>query len=241
MNGRDMIRSTWHATFALAIATGFAFATPQARAADRLLLVGGEIADAAYYGYAGAVLPLGAREQGRGWFQRYWLDAFGYEYDGGPGRVQADAYGLEAALGYGGSDARGWWGVSIGLRYTDTSLEPDDVAASARGSQLGGKLQVEAEGEVADEWRVGAIASYSNEQDGYWLRTRLAHGPSSVRAVGLEAIANGNDEADAVAIGGFTTFQPGDTHTWTIGLKAGFRFQDDADGAYAGIELGRAF
>jgi hypothetical protein len=227
---------------AVAIALGGLCATaPEAEAQERLFLVGGEIAEAAYYGYVGTVLPFGTREQGRGWFQRYWVDAYGYEYQGGPGRVQADAYGLEAALGYGGSSAHGWWSASLGLRYTDTSLDPDDPSAQARGSQFGGKAQVEAEGRLAGRWRLGGIASYSNEQDSYWARARLMRLGPGGSANGIEAIAGGNDEADSVAVG-FVTILRGDPRSgWTVGLKAGYRFQDDADGAYAGVELGYGF
>ena len=85
-------------------------------AAERLMLAGVEASEAAYYSYVGTVLPLGAQDGGRGWFQRYWLDRYGYEYDGVPGRVEADAYGAEAALGYGGASEAGWWGVSLGVR-----------------------------------------------------------------------------------------------------------------------------
>jgi hypothetical protein len=236
-----MNSKTSRAVLALALGIAGATTVPSASAADRLVLFGAEVAEAAYYTYAGTVLPLGARENGRGWFQRYWVDAYGYEYDGGPGRVQADAYGLEGALGYGGSDEHGWWSVSLGLRHTDTSLEPDDKAASARGSQLGGKFQVEAERRVADAWRLGAMASYSNEQNAYWARARLMHGASASRAFGVEAVANGNDEADSTAFGFATTFQPGASQRWTVGLKAGYRFQDDADGVYGGIEFGYGF
>jgi hypothetical protein len=216
---RSMIaRTLFHAV----IGVGSLLAGAHAVAADRLLLVGAEAADAAYYSYVGALVPFGERKDGRGWYQRYWVDAFGYEYDGGPGRVEADAYGVEAALGYGGSDELGWWSVSAGLRHTDTRLEPDDRQARARGSQLGG------------------IASYSNEQNGYWVRGRLMHGATQTRTFGVEAVANGNDEADATAAGFVTTFRPGQAR-WTVGLKAGYRFQDDADGAYGGLEFGYAF
>jgi hypothetical protein len=208
--------------------------------AERLLLAGGEVADAAYYSYVGTVLPLGERRDGRGWMQRYWLDAFGYEYDGAPGRVQADAYGLEAALGYGGSNERGWWGAWLGLRYTDTDLDPDDPGASARGSQLGGKVQLEAEARLAEAWRLGGIASWSNEQNGYWVRTRLMYAATPARSYGLEAVANGNDEADATAAGAVVSFQPAQGR-WSVALKAGYRFQDEDDGPYGGVELGYRF
>jgi len=241
MSVHAMKRESCRNVLATAVLALAALAGSAANAQQRLVLFGGEVADAAYYTYFGTVLPFGTREGGRGWFQRYWVDAFGYEYDGGPGRVQADAYGLEAAVGYGGSSERGWWSTSLGLRYTDTSLDPDDPAASARGSQLGGKLQLEAEGRVARDWRLGGAASYSNEQNGYWARARLMHAATPARAFGVEAVATGNDEADATAVGLVTTFQPSAGSRWTIGLKAGYRFQDDADGVYGGVEVGYGF
>jgi hypothetical protein len=209
-------------------------------AAERLMLAGAEVSEAAYYSYVGTVLPLGTQEGGRGWFQRYWLDRYGYEYDGAPGRVEADAYGAEAALGYGGASEAGWWGLSLGVRYTDTELEPDDPFATGRGSQFGGKVQLDAEGTVATAWRLGGIASYSNEQNAYWGRARITRIANPTRAFGLEALANGNDEADATAAGLFVTIKPAATK-WSIGLKAGYRFQDDADGVYGGLEVGFAF
>ncbi|HXW09354.1 MAG TPA: cellulose biosynthesis protein BcsS [Steroidobacteraceae bacterium] len=240
MNIRDAWSTTFRALVVAVLGSGSMLAGPRAVAADRLLLVGAEAADAAYYSYVGAILPFGERRDGRGWYQRYWVDAFGYEYDGGPGRVEADAYGVEAALGYGGSSDLGWWSVSAGLRHTDTQLEPDDRRANARGSQLGGKLQFDFERTVAQDWRIAGIASYSNEQNGYWLRGRLMHGTTQARSFGFEAVANGNDEADATAAGFVTTFRPGNAR-YTFGLKAGYRFQDDADGAYGGLEFGYAF
>ena len=72
---------------------------------------------------------------------------------------------------------------------------------------MGGKLQVETEQRVGDAWRVAGIASYSNEQNAYWGRARLTHG-TQARALGVEAVASGNDEADAVATGFVASFQP---------------------------------
>lgn len=208
---------------------------------ERLFLAGGEYADAAYYSYTGLILPGRARENGRGFLQRYWLDRYGYEYLGGPGRVEASAWGAEAALGYGASSATGWWTVSLGVRYTDTDLTPDDRRAAARGSQAGGKLQVEVEHALSSAWRVGAIVSYANQQNGYWGRARVMHGPTPARAFGVEFVAGGNDEADSTAAGFVFTARPAASKV-TVSLKAGYRFQaDDYDGAYGGLEFGSGF
>jgi len=140
-------------------------------AQDRLLLAGGEYSDAAYYTYSGLILPgPGPRENGRGFVQRYWIDWFGYQYDGAPGLVEAEAYGAEAALGYGASSESGWATFSVGARFTNTDLSPNDPTATARGKQWGAKFQVEGERDLAPSWRAGGIASYTAGQDSYWAR-----------------------------------------------------------------------
>jgi len=211
-----------------------------ARADDRLFIAGAEYSDVAYYSYAGLILPGPGREQGRGFLQRYWADWFGYEYDGAPGRVEARAWGGEAALGYGASSASGWWTAWLGLRYTNTDLTPDDPAAEARGSQLGGKVQFDFEQSLSQSWRVSGIASYANRQNGYWGRLRLMHQPTPARGLGLEVVANGNDEADSTAVGLVLAARPTGSR-WSLALKAGYRFQDEGDGAYGGLELGYGF
>ena len=211
-----------------------------ADAGDRLWLAGGEYADAAYYSYTGLIVAGARDERGRGFTQRYWLDRYGYEYEGGPGLVQADVWGAEAALGYGGASTDGWWNVSLGARYTDTDLDPDDPAASARGSQIGAKVQAEIEHAISPEWRVGAIASYASQQSGYWGRVRLMHSSAPTRAIGFEFVASGNDEADSTATGLVFTARPAESR-WSATVRAGYRFQDVGDGAYGGLEFGYAF
>lgn len=211
-----------------------------AQADDRLFLAGGEYSDVAYYGYAGTILPGPGRQQGRGLLQRYWVDWYGYEYDGAPGRVEARAWGGEAALGYGASSTGGWWTAWLGLRYTNTDLTPDDPAAEARGSQFGGKVQFDFEQSLSAAWRLGGIASYANRQNGYWGRLRVMHQPTPARGVGLELVANGNDEADSTAVGLVFATTPAGTR-WSLALKAGYRFQDEGDGAYGGVEFGYGF
>ena len=217
----------------------FIVATPAA-AGDYLLLAGGESADDAYYSYLGLIVTARADENGRGFLQRYWLDHFGYEYDGGPGRIDARAHGGEAAIGYGGSSSRGWANVTIGLRFTDTELAPDDPAAKAHGSQTGVRLQLQGEREFAPAWRVGAIASLTSQQGEYWGRVRLTHGQTPAVSLGAELIAGGNDESESTAAGLLLILKPAASH-WSVGFRAGARRQDGDEGAYAGIELGYAF
>lgn len=213
---------------------------PDASAEDRLFLMGGEVGAASYYSYAGVVLPGPGREAGRGLLQRYWVDAFGYEYDGGPGRVKARAYGGEAALGYGTSSALGWVSGFLGARFTDTDLTPDDNTAEARGQQLGLKAELQAERALATHWRGGVIASYSSQQQGYWLRGRLTRGAAGAQYVGPEVVMAGNSESRSKAIGLVYGTRLRES-SWSAAVKAGYRDDSGDDGVYAGLELGYAF
>jgi hypothetical protein len=218
-----------------------ALAFPAGAIADnRLALVGGELGNDAYYTYAGIVLPGPGNDSGRGLFQRYWVDAFGYEYDSASERIEASAYGLEAALGYGTSNDKGWASASLGLRYTDTDLTPDDTAASARGSQLGFKLDLQGERQIATGWRGNLILSLANKQRAYWTRARLMRALSSRQSLGAEFVAGGNDESRSRGVGAVFSFQPAES-AWLVGLKAGYRDDSDQSGAYGGIELGYSF
>ncbi len=211
-----------------------------ARAGDRIFMSGGEVSDTDFYTYLGLMLPGPGWKQGKGLFQRYWLDRFGYEYEGGPGNVEARVWGGEAALGYVSPTSHGWWSASLGLRYTDTSLSPDDRGASARGEQFSPKLQLEGDTEIAPDWRLGAIASYTLEQNQYWGRMRVMHHLASSWSAGAEATANGNDEMNSIGTGMVVIWHPHNT-PWALGLKTGYRFQDHHDGTYGSFELSRAF
>lgn len=207
---------------------------------DRLLLAGGEAGAESYYSYVGVVLPGPGREAGRGLLQRYWLDAYGYEYEAGATNIEADAYGMEAALGYGASSAQGWASAYVGLRYTDTDLDPDDPFAEARGSQAGVKVDVQGERELAPGWRGNAIASWASQQRSYWTRGRLMRAISPSQSAGAEIVFGGNDESRSTSLGLVFVIQPASV-PWSVGLKAGYRDESDNDGAYAGIELGYGF
>jgi hypothetical protein len=210
------------------------------RADDTYFLSGAEASRSEYYTYLGLIVPGPARENGRGFFQRYWLDRFGYEYIGGPGKVSADVWGGEAALGYGAPTTGGWWSVSVGLRHTDTDLSPDDPEATARGAQTSAKLQIELTQQLATDWRLATIASYTAKQSQYWGRVRLTRQMRPAWRFGAEAIVNGNDESESTAAGMVMVWQPQGS-SWTWGLKAGYRFQDYKDSPFAGFELGNAF
>ena len=207
---------------------------------DRVFLAGVEASQRDYYSYVGVVLPGPGCRNGKGFFQRYWLDRFGYEYEAGPFDVDADAWGGEAALGYVTPTARGWWSVSAGLRYTDTDLSPDDRNASARGGQLSPKIQVETEARLDANWRAAVIASFTVEQSQYWGRLRALRKSAPRWSMGGELTLGGNDEYDSVGVAAVALWQPNDS-PWNLAIKAGQRFQDGGDGVFIGTEVGRSF
>ena len=209
-------------------------------ASNRIFLTGAETSQRDYYTYVGAVVPGPGWRHGKGFFQRYWLDRFGYEYEAGPLDVDAKAWGGEAAMGYVTPTTRGWWSVSAGLRYTDTELSPDDRNASARGGQLSPKIQVETEARLNTHWRAAAIASFTVEQSQYWGRLRAWRKVAPRWSMGGELTLGGNDEYDSLGLGGVALWQP-ENSAWNVAVKAGHRFQDGGDGAFVGMEIGRSF
>jgi hypothetical protein len=207
---------------------------------DRIFLSGAEASRNDYYTYIGTVIPGPGWQNGKGFFQRYWLDRFGYEYEAGVRDIQARAWGGEAALGYVNPTSRGWWSASVGLKYSDTNLSPDDRAASARGAQISPKVQLEADTQLAPAWRLAAIASYTFDQSQYWGRMRATRRLSSRWSAGGELTVNGNDEFDSIGTGIVGVWQP-DSSLWSLALKTGYRFQDGDDGVFVGMEIGRSF
>ncbi len=216
------------------------FSIPAA-AQENTWFAGAEGSETSYSGYVGLIVPSdGLAEQGSGWFQRYWVDTFGYEYLGQPGLIEAEAYGAEAAIGWSASSADGYGAISIGYRFVDTELTPDDVTANARGGKSGAKIQFDGERRFSADWKAQVIASYTTSFDGYWSRMRLLNTSNASVHMGLEVAAQGNDEYDAWLTGLVAVFQPSDG-AWSVALKAGYRFQDELDGAYGGLELSRRF
>lgn len=209
-----------------------------ALAADVYLLAGAESASGARYAYVGAVLPLAAA--GSGFKQRYWADRQTYEYDAGPGRITAHARGLEGALGYGGATANGWWSAFAGVRFSETTLTPDDPGGSARGHQAALKLQIEGDTRIVGEVRLGGVASYTARLEQYWARARVSLPLGAGANVGPEVTLSGSPESNARAFGVFATLTPGQGAV-SFTLKAGRRTQDGARNSYAGVESVFAF
>lgn len=218
----------------LTLLLGFAWAG--AAAQERHLYLGGEGSGRDFYTYAGTTVPFPRNRIGNGWVQRYWLDYYGYQYEGGPGKVDARAWGLEGLLGYTTTTAGGaWGGVYMGARYSSTDLSPNDPAAEVNGGAFGAKLQIEGETPVATNLRLSGIASYVTATSGYWARARALYAMPNGLRTGPEMVVAGNPEYDAqrygLVVGGFRVLGA------TLDLKGGYSTGSSGSSAYGGLEV----
>jgi len=219
------------------------FATPSSVVAgEKLFLTGIEGGKSDnFYTFLGLVAPLGDNNLGDGWVQKYWLDYLGYTYNTDQ-RITAKAVGVEAMLGYQTSGPTFWAGVFTGLRYNNTSLEPDDPGNETNGEHIWLKTQFEGGTNLAENWKTTGIASYTFGAKSYWLRTRLKYSLSKDLFTGPEAVLMGDPNYQAWQLGWFVTgFEP--LPGLKLGVKASARITegtDDVDGL-VGIELVKVF
>jgi hypothetical protein len=208
-----------------------------AGAAGPAALAGAEVGGDAVYTYAGVVAPLGRESRlGDGWFQRYWLDWLRYRYDAGGREVTARAPGGEAALGYQWPLTAGGLSASAGAVYRNTALTPSAADSAVKGGQWGLKLQGRGWWR-RDQWHTAAIASYTLGTAGYWGRLRLYRARRPAWWPGVEAVALGDPEYDAVQLGALLG-RIGLRADTQLTLKAGMRLGGGRDPApYAGVEL----
>lgn len=221
-----------------------------ALADGRLLLAGTELRpEGERYAYLGAIMPLpGDNALGRGWVQRYWVDAVRYSYEvSNPAlygvdrqRIRGSVTGLEAAVGY--MFQAGDLGVAgyAGVRHADTALSPDDPGSRIRGAKLWPKFQLEVNKPLASRWRSENIASYVVGLDGYWLRSRLMHTTHLGHDAGPELVVVGDRDFRALKLGmTYGGIRP--TPDLSVSFRGGIHLQTEATGPYVGVDLGLNF
>lgn len=227
-------------SWAAVLTLGLSLLAPPADAQGRAFLAGGELSGRDYYTYLGTIIPFPGSRLGNGWVQRYWVDYYGYGYAGGPGTVDATAWGAEALLGYQVSDPkRNWAALYLGARYTDTRLSPDDPGSDVRGGQLGVKAQAEGETWLAERLRANGIASYTFSTSGYWTRARVLQTLPNNLHTGPEVVFAGNPEYNVwrlgMVVGGFRPLGG------YLDLKGGYSSSSNGSSAYGGIEFYREY
>ena len=204
-----------------------------ARADERIWMTGGEAYRDGYYGYLGALVPLAGSQR---WFQRYWLDTNAYHYDSGDTRTEARVRGAEAMLGYQRETGARSGAISLGVRFADTRLSPDDPESEQRGRKLRPKAQAEGEIPLTQSWRASGIATYTFGLDAYWTRARVLHALDDDRFLGPELVAQGDPGYRAIRAG----FVLGGLRVLPktfLAVTTGWRWQSGANSPYGGIEL----
>ena len=215
-------------------------ASPLVLGDDRLALGGVEYSGAGSYAYAGVIMPLSEHPSGSRFVQKYWLDWLTYSYDKNGQSIDAQAAGLEAALGYQISNSQGWAGLYIGGLVRNTELSPDDVGNGARGTKL--RLKLQADGELTPQhWRLAGIAAYIAGQNAFWLRARALHDLSGHLWTGPELIYQGDPTYRRTQLGWVIEgFKLG--AGFTLGIKAGAsKNAGESTHAYMGLEIARWF
>jgi hypothetical protein len=214
-------------------------------ARDITLLTGAEVRrNDEYYAYLGALVPLRSSDRlGAGWVQRYWVDGLNYGFDVSdparfatdPQNIRARALGLEAALGYHLRDDRGGVAAYLGFRHQQSTLSPDVPDSRVRGSQWWPRAQVEVDARLTAKVHAYGIVAYTFGLDGYWSRLRVMHDLGGLE-VGPEAILQGDRDYRARKVGLVTTGLHLGANL-TMGLRAGYHFQANANSPYVGVEL----
>lgn len=208
-----------------------ASATPEA-----LLLGGTEVSADNSYIYVGRVSSL-SDAAGNGPALRLWADWSRYKYDSDGLTRKVSAPGAQLALGWQGSDAGYWWGLYAGASYRRSSITPDDLTSTVRGSRLRPILQLEGERTVQENWKLGIGGSYVTGQKAYWSRARVARRVGSSLHLGAEAITQGDPDYRARQYGAVLSgLQAGPVD---IGLRLGARRVEGLESqTYFGVELG---
>ncbi len=191
--------------------------------------------------YLGTIMPIAGGNLGQGMAVRLWADYNAYDYASDNSRIDAKASGLEVALAYQTSSGENWGSVSLGPRYTNTRLSPDDPGNRESGVRWGLKVQVGGEAVALPNLFVNAFAAYTTGTEAYWARLRLLYRFEGGLRTGPELIAHGNTVYRAAQVGWVLSgIKLGATSE--AGLKVGARRNEgESTEPYGGVEFVASF
>ena len=163
---------------------------------------GGTVSDT-LSAYGGAIVSLPGARLGKGLALRGSVNGGTYSYDLSAGEVDAKYAGAEAALVYQGSGPWGWANVSVGPRYTHTSLSPDDPGNKSSGSRWDVGLQTDGAFD-GRAWRLSWVGSIGPIDGAYEARAQLGRkiGAQKYR-IGIEGGIMGNPSYSKGIAGAF--------------------------------------
>lgn len=205
-----------------------------------IALTGAELNPGNTFAYAGAILPLFSRFGGQ-FVQRYWADRLTYTFDRNGRKIDAEQWGVEALLGYRKYNSQGWWAAYVGPVYRNIQFSPNDEDIDNRGDAFRGKIQLEGERMLTDNWRVNGIASYVTGQNNYWVRGRLLHAVNKRFSLGPEVITLGDNNFQILQFGWVILAAEVLPRT-DVGVRFGVRTAKDQEATgYLGIDFSHSF
>jgi hypothetical protein len=207
---------------------------PVARA-DTLYLAGGEHGVNSSYAFAGAIVPLPGNTLGSGFAARLWGDYLTYHYNSGGTKIDASGWGGEIAGVYQFSGAWGWSNLSLGARYRDTHLSPDDLGNRARGSHVYLTVQGDGGYNIDSFWQLRGIASYTSTVTGYFVQPTIDRAISDRLRLGLDATFQGDQSYRQISGGANLTIAVDSGRS--VGLRAGASTNGTDSGFYAGLSF----
>lgn len=222
-----------------AAAALLAVAPTHAETPTGVLFAGGTVSESSSV-YAGAVVSVPGATLGHGFALRGSANAGQYQYDGGPGRIDADYAGGEVALVYQTSGNWGWTNFSAGPRYTHTRLSPADPENDRRGSRW--DLGLQTDGALdGPQWRLGWYGSLGPFDGSYQARLQIGRKLNSAGLrIGAESGIQGDPSYTKGSLGGFVAVPVARNFDLQFGAGATEQAGRGARG-YGSIALSRIF
>jgi len=140
----------------------------------------------------------------------------------------------EAMIGYEFRALASIFKIYGGVMAEENDIDPRDTNNRLQGQKIGAKLLLEAWHDFGKGHWFSGYASHSSASGYYVAHGRYGLPASYFIDVGLEFGAFGNDEFDALRVGGFSRFKMGDGE-WTLsaGLSGDY---DEPDAFYATMQ-----
>ncbi len=216
---------------------GMLSASATAQAAEKLFLSGAELTNTgSVYYYIGTALPLPGSDLASGYVLHLWADYQTYAYSAGAVDIDARIDALSAAIGYHDSGDNYWWNGRLGVVQADTRLSPHDSANDSAGVTANFKLQLEGERRNSSDFKVNGNLEYIPGRNAHWARLRFLRRYESSGYHGPELIHQGDPSYSAFQLGwAFTEIAL--NRQWRLGIKGGFRFDENTASKYLGVEL----
>ncbi|WP_426039657.1 cellulose biosynthesis protein BcsS [Brevundimonas sp. DC300-4] len=191
--------------------------------------------------YAGAITALPGSNLGAGLAFRSTISGGNYRYQTAGTDIEADYYGLEVGLVQQWSGPWGRANVSIGPRFTQTDLSPQDPGNDRQGSR--GDVAVGSDGaRNIGDFQLGWFGSLGLFDESYQVQGRIGRliVPQSGISAGLEVGLQGDPSYKNKSLGVFVSreFKTG----WAAQASVGNSERDDGDrAAYLSVGVSRVF